>query len=145
MTDRALFQDRGNDSGGAKDGLTHRTRPVVDQAMNYVAFFGILIPFELLLLLATLHWIRRRTFGKEAGSWLRLSGRVLLLLLVVNVLSLVPSIGLVAIIVWLVGLKRLSGLDVLSTVLYSFTLGVVCFVAMMVLAAHFQVPLAGRA
>src|SRR5262245_13950585 len=109
--------------------------------MKYVAFFGIIIPIQLLLVVSVLRVIRRRRPGGETDSWLRLTGKVFLLMLAVNVVALIPWIGIAAVIVWLVGLSRLSGLDVLSTFILSFTLGVVNFVAMAVFARHLQISL----
>jgi hypothetical protein len=63
------------------------------------------------------------------------------LMLIVNMISLLPGIGLAAVVVWLVGLKRLSGLDVISTFILSFSLGVVCFAVMILVARYLQIPL----
>jgi hypothetical protein len=83
--------------------------------------------------------IRRRRPGGETDSWLRLTGKVFLLMLAVNVVAIIPGIGVAAVIVWLVGLKRLSGFDVLSAFMLSFALGLVNFAAMAVLARHLEI------
>jgi len=90
-----------------------------------------------------LYVVRRRTMPDRPRSWWRLLVQVLLLMVVTDLVSILPVVGIAAIIIWLVGMKRLSGLDVLSTVLLSCTLGVFCFAAMLVLAQYFQVPVGG--
>jgi len=61
-------------------------------------------------------------------------------MLIVNIISLVPGIGLAAVIVWLVGLKRLSGLDVIPTFILSFCLGIVVFILMVAAGKALQLP-----
>jgi hypothetical protein len=98
-----------------------------------------IIPFQLLLVVSVLRVIRRMRPSGVTESWLRLTGKVFLLMLAVNIVALVPGIGIAAVIVWLVGLGRLSGFDVLSTFILSFTLGVVNLAAMAVLARHLEI------
>ncbi len=112
--------------------------------MHYVAFFGILVPFQLFVVVVPLLLIRRRTQGAEAGSWLVLTRNVFLLMVIVNVLSLLPVVGLAAIVIWVVALKRLSGLDVLNTLLLAFILGWINFAAMLALAYFLEVSLGGQ-
>lgn len=109
--------------------------------MNYVAFLATVMPLNFLILVSALYLVRRRTYGDEAGSLLTLSAKVLVLTVIVNLISIVPIIGLAGVIFWIIALKRLSGLDVLSTVLFSFTLGFLCFAISLMLARYFQVPL----
>ncbi len=108
--------------------------------MKYVAFLAILVPLQLLLVVVVLRVIRRRRPGGDTDTWARLTGKVFVLMLAVNVVAVIPGIGLAAVVVWLVGLMRLSGLDVLSTFILSFTLGVVNVVAMVVVARYLEVP-----
>jgi len=111
--------------------------------MKYVAFFGIVIPFQLLLVVSVLRVIRRRRPGGETDSWLLLTGKVFLLMLAADIVGIIPGIGLAAVVIWLVGLMRLSGLDVLSTFIVSFTLGVVNFAAMVILARYLEISFLG--
>jgi hypothetical protein len=110
--------------------------------MKYVAFFAIILPFQLLLVVSALRVTRRRRPGGETDSWLRLTGKVFLLMLAVNVIVLIPYIELAALVVWLVGMMRLSGLDVLSTYILSFVLGVINFAGMVVLARYLGISFA---
>lgn len=87
--------------------------------------------------------MRRRRAQGETDSWLRLTGKVFLLQLAVNLVTFIPVIGALAVLIWLVGMMRLSGLDVLSTFILSFTLGVINFVGAIVLARYMDVPFPG--
>jgi hypothetical protein len=111
--------------------------------MKYVVFFAVLVPLQLLVVVSALRVIRRRRPEGETDSWLRLTGKVFALMLAVNALALIPGIGLAAVVVWLVGLMRLSGLDVLATFILSFTLGVINFAGMVVLAHHLAISFPG--
>jgi hypothetical protein len=113
--------------------------------MHYVAFFAIIVPLQLLLLVSILRKIRQRRLGGDPDSWLLLTGKVFLLSLAVNIVALLPGVSVAATVIWLVGLMRLSGLDVLSAFILSFTLGVVTLVGMVALARYLDVPLLGRA
>jgi hypothetical protein len=106
--------------------------------MQYLYFFLILIPAQLLLVAAAI-----RLFGKRRQqSWLGLMGTVFLLMIAVNGFSIIPYVGpLVAVVFWLVALQRLSGLDTLSTFILAFSLGVICFVGAVVLARRLEIPL----
>src|SRR5262245_19895606 len=112
--------------------------------MNYLAFLGIILPFQLLLVTAVLYYVRGKTYGSAAGGWLPLLRDVLLLMLAANVISLLPVVGVLAVIVWLVALNRLSGLDVIPTFILSFGLGVVVFAAMVLVARYLELPLGGH-
>src|SRR5258708_1097406 len=111
--------------------------------MKYVAFFAIVISFQLLLLVSVLRIIRRRRAGGDSESLLRLTSKVFLLMLAVNIIGIIPGIGLASLVIWLVGLVRLSGLDVLSAFLLSFTTGVVSFAVMVVLARYLELSFLG--
>jgi hypothetical protein len=109
--------------------------------MKYVLFFAIIIPFQLLLVVSALRLIRRRRPETKTESWLGLTANVFALMLAVNIVALIPQIALAAIVIWLVGLMRLSGLDVLSTFILSFTLGIINFAGMIVLARYLEISL----
>ena len=111
--------------------------------MKYVAFIAIVVPLQVLVLGAVLRFIRRRRPGGDPDSFRLLIAKVFVLILVVNIVTLVPLIGIAAVVIWLVGLKRMSGLDVLSTFILSFTLGVVSLVGMVFLARYLNVPFLG--
>jgi hypothetical protein len=114
--------------------------PLHALAMKYVAFIAIIIPLQLLLIVVAVRFVSRRRLGAEADGWVTLTGKVFGLLLIVNVVALLPGIGVAAAVIWLVGLKRLSGLDVLSTFILAFTLGVVSLAGMVLLARYLEVP-----
>jgi hypothetical protein len=108
--------------------------------MHYLIFVGIVLPVQLLLVTFCLVFIRRKTFPREGREGFQLLAKVFLLMLIVNIISLVPGIGLIAVIIWLVGLKRLSGLDVIPTFILSFCLGIVVFVLMLAVAKLLELP-----
>ena len=104
------------------------------ELLRYLPFLAILVPIHLLVVSVPIYLIRRRNLGPEAGSWIKPAGKVVLLVVVVNVIALTP-VALVGIIVWFVGLKRLSGLDVMSTIFLSIFLGMI-YIAAMVLVTN---------
>jgi hypothetical protein len=108
-------------------------------AMNYVGFFAALIPFQVCLVVTSVWLVRRKTLPNERMSWLQLLGRIFVLMFFVDLVSILPVVGVASVVIWLVALKRLSGLDVLSTALFGASLGAVCFAATIILAKYFQV------
>src|SRR5262245_31654253 len=88
--------------------------------------------------------VRRWERIEPAWTWPKALGAFFLLGLAVTAVGLVPVLGrLVAVIVALVGLKRISGLDVLSTVLLSFCMGISVFAVAVVIGSQLQVDLLG--
>lgn len=112
--------------------------------MKYVVFFAVVTSFELLLLVSALRLIRRNRTEDKAESLPRLTGKVFLLMLAVNAIAIVPVVQMAAVVIWLVGLKRLSGLDLLSTFILSFTIGVVDFAVMLLLARYLELSFFGN-
>jgi len=98
-----------------------------EATMRYAIFFAIMLPIEFLTLLTVLLLVRRFSRRPQPETGGRLSVRVLLLMLLTSVLSLLPFGMIVGPIVYLVILKRLSGLDVLSTVMLSYCVGIPLF------------------
>jgi hypothetical protein len=107
---------------------------------------GLLLLFIVQMLLGptVVFIIRRRRGIQPAWSWLKTLGAFLLLSLVVSGVGLVPVAGrFAAVIVSLIGLKRISGLDLLSTFILSFFMGLSVFVIAAVISQQLQVDLLG--
>jgi hypothetical protein len=92
--------------------------------VKYVLFFAIVWPAQFLaltaLLLLVCRYKRPEAFRERRGLPLR----VFLLMIIVSVLNVLPFGLFVGEVVYLVALKRLSGLDVLSTVMLAFCIGI---------------------
>ncbi|MGE3806281.1 MAG: hypothetical protein AB7K24_16555 [Gemmataceae bacterium] len=85
--------------------------------------------------------VRRWTNVEPVWTWRNLLGRFLLLALCVTTLALIPHIGpYLALVVSLIGVKRLSGLDVLSAYILSFFLHVIFFIAAIMMGKWLGVP-----
>jgi ABC-type xylose transport system permease subunit len=91
--------------------------------LKYVLFFAIVWSAQFLALTALLVFVCRYKRRERRGLPLR----VLLLMIVVSVLSVLPFGVLVGEVVYLVALKRLSGMDVLSTVMLAFCIAIPLF------------------
>ena len=86
----------------------------------------ILSVMQLVIDSAVVFAIRRRKRIAPSWSWPKVVGRVGLLILVVMALSFIPVAGrYAAVVVFLVGLKRITGLDVPATFILSFCLGLI--------------------
>ena len=116
----------------------------MDSTTRFVVGLLLLLAVQILLGGTAVFLIRRWKRVEPAWPWAKSLGAVFLLGLVVTGVGLVPVVGrFAAVIVSLVGLKRLSGLDVLSTFILSFCMGVSLFAVTAVLSRQLQVDLLG--
>lgn len=116
----------------------------MDSTTRFIIGLLILLVVQILLVGTVVFLIRRWKQIEPAWSWPKSLGAVFVLGLVVTGCGLLPVIGrFAALIVSLVGLKRISGLDVLSTFILSFCVGLSIFVFAMVLSNQLQVDLLG--
>jgi hypothetical protein len=116
----------------------------VDSTTRFIVGLLLLLAVEILLGGTAVFLVRRRKRIDPAWSWTKTLGAFFLLGLLVTGVGLVPVIGrFAAVILSLVGLKRLTGLDVLSTFILSFCLGVSVFVVATMLSRQLQVDLLG--
>jgi hypothetical protein len=116
----------------------------VDSTTRFIVGLLLLLAAQILLGGTMVFLARRWKQSVPAWSWIKTLGAFSLLGLLVTGIGLLPVIGrFAAVIVSLVGLKRLSGLDILSTLILSFCLGVSMFVLASVLSSQLQVDLLG--
>jgi hypothetical protein len=88
--------------------------------------------------------VRRRNRVEPAWSWPRAIGYFALLALLVTGVSLMPAVGrYAAVVVSLVGLKRMSGLEVVPTFILSFCMGILVFAISAVIGDQLQIDLLG--
>jgi hypothetical protein len=116
----------------------------VDTTTRFVIGLLILVAIQVILGGTVVYLIRRRKQVEPTWSWPRSIGAVSLLGLLVAAVGLVPVVGrYAAVIVSLIGLKRMSGLDILSTFILSFFMGILVFALSAVISTQFQVDLLG--
>src|SRR5262249_194052 len=136
-----------NACGGNAD-LTEfgRIRPGegMDTSTRYLVALSVWLPLQILLGSTVLFLVRRYKHVEPPWSWLRIVGAYVLLCLLVGFIGLVPVVGKpAALIATLFGVKRLTGLDVLSTFILSFLMGLACVVLAALMGVYFQVDLLG--
>jgi hypothetical protein len=116
----------------------------VDTTTRFVIGLLALFTIQVTLGGTVVYLIRRRNRAEPAWSWLRAVGAFCVLGLVVAGVSLLPAVGrFAAPIASLVGLKRMSGLDILSTFILSFVMGILVFATAAVISIQLQVDLLG--
>jgi hypothetical protein len=114
----------------------------MDSTTRFIVGLIVLLAVEILFGGTVVFFVRRWKRIEPVWSCPKTVGAFFLLGLVVTGVGLVPVIGrLAAVIVSLVGLKRISGLDVLSTFILSFCMGVSVFAATAVISNQLQVDL----
>jgi hypothetical protein len=112
----------------------------VDSTTRFIVGLLLLLAVQIVLGGTAVFLLRRRKHIHPAWSWAKTLWAFFLLGLLVSGVGLVPGIGrFAAVVVSLVGLKRLSGLDVLSTFILSFCMGVAVLVVGTVLSRQLQV------
>src|SRR4051812_38816170 len=100
----------------------------MDQDARYFLGVSLLIVAQVLVGTTVVYVVRRRMQVDPGMSWAAVLGAYLLLGVVVTVLTIVPVVGIgLALVVSLVGLKRLAGLQVLPTFILAFCLGLLVF------------------
>jgi hypothetical protein len=116
----------------------------VDPTTGLIVGLLLLLAVQILFGGTAVFLVRRWKRIDPAWSWAKTVGAIVLLGLLASGVSLVPVVGrFAAVIVSLIGLKRLSGLDVLSTFILSFCLGVAVFIVAALLSRQLQVDLLG--
>jgi hypothetical protein len=114
----------------------------VDSTTRFVIGLLLLFAIQFILGGTVVFLVRRWKRIDPAWSWAKALGAFLLLGLLVTGIGLLPVIGRYAMpIVSLVGLKRLTGLDILTTFILSFCMGVSVFVFAGILSNQLQVEL----
>lgn len=117
---------------------------VLDSLTRSIIGYSALLTIQVLLGTTIIYLVRKWKDAQPAWSWIRALGGFLLLALLVTAISLIPTVGrFVAMIASLVGLQRLSKLDLLSTFILSFCVGVSIFVMTVILSNLLDVDLLG--
>jgi hypothetical protein len=116
----------------------------VDTTIRLFIGLSMLFVIEVVGWTTIVYLVRRWNRVEPAWPWLRTLGGCLVLGVIVTAIGLVPLIGRFgAVIASLVGLKRLSGLDVLSSFILSFCVGLSIFVVAGVISNQLRVDLLG--
>jgi hypothetical protein len=116
----------------------------MDTLTRHILALAVIITIQIVFGSTVLFFVRRYKKIEPKWSWLKTTGGYITLSLLVGLVTLVPGQGKFAsLILSLVGLKRLSGLDVLSTFILSFVMGVVIFVLIGAVEHYFEVELLG--
>jgi len=116
----------------------------VDTPTRFVIGLLILLVIQIVLGGTVVYLIRRRNQVEPMWSWKKSIGVFGVLVVVVTGAALVPVIGpFAALIVSLIGLKRISGLEIVSTFILSFCMGVLVFAISAVISVQLQVDLLG--
>ena len=111
---------------------------------KFVVGLILLLAVQVLLGGTVVYFIRKRKRIEPAWSWPKTLGAYLLLGLLVTAVGLIPVVGrFVAVVVSLIGLKRISGLDVIPTFILSFCMGILIFAGAAVIGSQLQVDLIG--
>lgn len=107
-------------------------------------FVGLILlgAIQILFVSTVVFLVRRSKRIEPAWSWPKTLGAFFLLGLLVGAVDFLPVIGgFAAAVVSLIGLKRISGLDVLSTFILSFCLGISVLLVAYVLSKQLGVEL----
>ena len=117
----------------------------MDSTTSFIVGLLIMQAVQILLGGTAVFVVRRWKRIDPAWSWAKTLGAFFLLVLFASGVGLlVPVIGrFAALVVSLVGVKRLSGLDILSSIILSLCLGVPVFVVAAILSGVLQVDLLG--
>src|SRR5262245_36754960 len=116
----------------------------MDPTNRFIVGVLVMLAVQLLVGSTAVFVVRRWKRIAPVWSWLKPLRAVFLLMLLVTGVGLVPVVGpFAAMIVSLVGLKRLSGLDILSAFILSFCLGILMFAVATVLSRQLQIDLLG--
>lgn len=113
-----------------------------DPGERFLIGFAVLLAFQIFLWTTVLYFVRRWNKLEPAWSWLRMLGRVIVLTLLVSVVQVIPMVGnFAALVASLIGVKRLTGVDVLPAFLLSFCIGVSVYVATVIISHTLHVEL----
>ena len=116
----------------------------MELSAKFVVGLLLLLAVQVLLGGTVVYFIRKRKRIEPAWSWPKTLGAFLLLGVLVTIVGLLPVVGrFVAVVVSLIGLKRISGLDVIPTFILSFCMGILIFAVAAVIGSQLQVDLIG--
>jgi hypothetical protein len=114
----------------------------LDSQTRFLIGLSLLIAIQVLLWATIIYFVRKWRKVLPAWSWVRSLGGYLLLTLLVTGISFIPTVGLfAALIALLVGLQRLSKLDLLSTFILWFCVGISLFILTGILSNLLDVEL----
>jgi hypothetical protein len=114
----------------------------MDSTTRFFVGLVLLWAIEILFVSTVVFLVRRSRRVEPAWSWPKTLGVFFLLGLLVAAVGILPVIGgFAAVVLSLVGLKRISGLDVLSTFILSFCLGISILLVAYVLSKQLGVEL----
>ena len=101
-----------------------------------------LLAIQVVLISTVVYAIRRRKRVDPPWSWLRTVRAFCIATLIVAAVSLLPLVGrYAALVVWLISLKRMSGMDIPSTFIVAFLMGIAIFAISAMLSMQLQVDL----
>jgi hypothetical protein len=116
----------------------------MDTTTRYILGFSLVFVVQTLLGTTLFYLIRNWHRREPKWSWLKTLGGYLLLSLLVTLIGLIPFIGrFAAVIASLVGVKRITGLDVLATFIFSFVTGIMVLILVGIIGAWLHVDLMG--
>jgi hypothetical protein len=125
-------------------GIVTRLGKNVDVTTRFIVGLLLMLAIQILLSGTAVFLVRRWKQVDPAWSWPKTLWKFFLLLLIVNAFGLVPVVGRFAgAVAALIGLKRFSGLDVLSTFILLFCVGVCVLSCSYVLSRQLGVDLLG--
>ena len=109
--------------------------------MRALAFYMSVVVLDLIVTIVVLLVLRRIRGTGNRDRWPLLALKVLALLAAANAILMIPYVRPAALIVWIVGLKKISGLEVLDAVFFVFMTGILCLAGTIVLARWLEMPL----
>src|SRR5436190_12484948 len=116
----------------------------MDPTTRFIVGVLFLMAIQLLIGGTAVFVVRRWKEVAPVWSWPKTLGAFFLMMLLVTGVGLVPAVGrYAAAIASLIGLKRLTGLDVLSAFMLSICLGLLVLAVAAVLSRQLQIDLLG--
>jgi len=116
----------------------------LDPTTRFVIGLLLLLTIQVILGGTVVYLIRRRNRVEPVWSWRRSVGAFCVLGLIVTGVSFVPVVGpYAALIVSLIGLQRMSNLEIVSTFILSFCMGILVFAISAVISTQLQIDLLG--
>lgn len=101
----------------------------MDTSVRFIIGLALLFSAQLVLGSLVVHCVRRRNRVEPVWSLATSLLWYFLLMLLVTGIGILPVVGpYVALVVFLIGLKRMTGLQVMTTFMLAFTLGLMLFI-----------------
>ena len=114
----------------------------MDSLTRFTIGLSVLFTIEVLLWTTIVYLVRKWKKGQPVWSWMRSLGGFLLLALLITGISMIPIVGrFAALIATLMGLQRLSKLDLLATFILAFCVGVSIYIVTGILSNLLEVDL----